>query len=98
MTARHPRADRPRFGPGENVHHIQARLALEDREAWRFAALVHAGDGHIDVELDGEPRRYRCRHAADLARAVDELPVWRRDDGRVQVMVAERWHVLGLPV
>ena len=60
--------ERPRFSAGEHVHYIQARKALEDRGAWRFAGLVHAGDGHIDVELGGEHRRYRCRFADDRRR------------------------------
>ena len=91
-----PARRRPCFAPGEHVHHVQAHHALEDREAWSLASLVQAGDGVIDVEFDGVPRRYRCRFADDLARIVDELPV-ARTSCRVTVMVAERWSLLGFP-
>ena len=97
MAIPEPGSPRPRFAPGEHVHHVQAHHALEDREAWSLASLVQAGDGVIDVEFDGVQRRYGCRFADDLAHIVDELPV-ARTSGRVTVMVAERWSLLALPV
>jgi hypothetical protein len=98
MTASEADSARPRFVPGEHVHHVQARHAFEDREAWSLAALVRAADGEIEVELDGGVRRrYRCRFADDLARVAEELPV-ARAGGRVTVIVAEQWSLLALPV
>ena len=97
MALPEPNSPRPRFAPGEHVHHVQAHHALEDREAWSLASLVQAGDGVIDVEFDGVQRRYGCRFADELAHVVEELPVARRG-GRVTVMVAERWSLLALPV
>jgi hypothetical protein len=97
MAAPDASSPRPRFAPGEHVHHVQAHHALDDRDAWNLASIVRAGDGVIEVELDGAPRRYRCRFADDLAHIIDELPV-ARTRGLVTVMVAERWSLLALPV
>jgi hypothetical protein len=97
MAIPEPDSTRPRFAPGEHVHHVQAHHALDDRTAWNLASLVRAGDGVIEVEFDGVRRRYRCRFADDLAHIIDELPV-ARTGGRVTVVVAERWSLLALPV
>jgi hypothetical protein len=83
------------YGPGFNIHWIQARKAMEDRDNWLSGKLIHIGGDSLDIEVNGEVRRYGCQHASDVREAIangDPL------GSPPSVMVSERWHVIFLPI
>jgi hypothetical protein len=83
------------YSPGFNIHFIQARKAMEDRDNWLSGKLIHIGEDSLDIEVKGEVRRYGCQHASDVRDAIaNGEPLGNPPS----VMVSERWHVLFVPI
>lgn len=52
--------------PGTNVHHIQARKALEEAASWHIAGLDEIGCGVITLTENGTTSQFRCDDTARL--------------------------------
>jgi hypothetical protein len=86
----------PRYQAGWDVHWIQARKAMEDRDAWQVGKLVHIGTDTIDVEVEGIVKRYICHRAPGISAAIAAGEPLGGDQPTVTVI--ERWSVLLLPL
>jgi hypothetical protein len=85
--------NRTNYQPGNNVHWIQARKALEDRDSWEPATLVYGGRGKIAVRTS-YPRFFvwfTCKDFLRLLRVVD-LDTGVCDEPRHLILV-RRWSV-----
>lgn len=74
------------YRPGENVHWIQAKKAVNDTDSWHGVDIVAVDGAAITVAVDdGRTITRYCIHADKVARpgALPSPAAW-----------CERWHVL----
>lgn len=58
--------DAGKFGPGKNVHPIQARIALEGLSTSKGARIIGFGTATVDLEVDGAVSKFACMDAERL--------------------------------
>ncbi len=86
------------YTPGHEVHHIQARQALEPDGGAEAAKLVAVdGNDFVVVRQGGSRRRYWSAHASEAsAQLSGAIRLW--GDDSVLVFVNETKNLLALPV
>ena len=68
------------YKPGNFVHFIQARLALEETSAWRPAIITEIGEGTFSIKsIDCTTRNFNC---VETDRIRDVYESGRVPDGR----------------
>jgi hypothetical protein len=77
------------YKPGQYVHHIQARLALEETGAWRPAIITRIGMGTFSIKsADGITRAYNCIETDRMRDVYESGRVPDGREGRGMIIVA----------
>lgn len=88
---------RPNYGPGRDVHWIQAKLALSAVDRWLPVAITAVNPASFRVSSEGRSARYRCADIPRLKELIDSGTVARDADGHPQAVLVDRYTILLVP-
>ena len=79
------------YKPGQFVHFIQARLALEETGAWRPAIITEIREGTFSIKsIDGTTRDFNCAETDRMRDVYESGRVPGGREGKGMIIVAAR--------